>query len=101
MVGDRRLDTPDLRTALAVITKRMDTGGAWLVSNNPGGKFWEDPEDGSFIGNRNYLLADLVRASTAAPYYFKPQFIQIAKARRRACSSTAASRPTTIRRWRC
>lgn len=79
VVGDRRLDTPDLRTALAVITKRMDTGGAWLVSNNPGGKFWEDPEDGSFIGNRNYLLADLVRASTAAPYYFKPQFIQIAE----------------------
>jgi len=79
VVGDRRLDTPDLRTALAVITKRMDTGGAWLVSNNPGGKFWEDPEDGSYIGNRNYLLADLVRASTAAPYYFKPQLIPIAE----------------------
>jgi len=79
VVGDRRLGTPDLRTALAVITKRMDTGGAWLVSNNPDGKFWEDPEDGSFIGNRNYLLADLVRASTAAPYYFKPQLIPIAE----------------------
>lgn len=79
VVGDRRLDTPDLRTGLAIVAKRMDTGGAWLVSNNPRSKFWDDPEDRSYIGNHHFLLADLVRASTAAPYYFEPEQIQIAE----------------------
>ena len=30
-----------------------------------------------YIGNRHFRLADLVRASTAAPYYFEPQEIAI------------------------
>ena len=75
MVGDRQLDSPDLRTALAIITKRLDTGGAWIVSNNPRAKYWESDPDGRHIGNRHFRLADLVRASTAAPYYFAPQEI--------------------------
>ena len=78
VVGDRKLDTPDLRTALAIITKRLDTGGAWVVSNNPAAKYWESHPDGRYIGNRHFRLADLVRASTAAPYYFEPQEIAIA-----------------------
>lgn len=77
VVGDRTLDSPDLRTALAIITKRLDTGGAWIVSNNPRAKYWENHPDGRYIGNRHYRLADLVRASTAAPYYFEPQEIAI------------------------
>ncbi|MCP4383494.1 MAG: patatin [Hyphomicrobiales bacterium] len=79
VVGARRLDTPDLKTALAIVAKRLDTGGAWLITNNPNARFWEDPADAGYIGNRNYLLADLVRASTAAPYYFAPQQIRIAE----------------------
>ena len=55
----------------------MDTGSAWIVTNNPKSKYWNDPPDGSYIGNRHYRLADLVRASTAAPYYFAPHQIQI------------------------
>ncbi len=78
VVGNRRLDTPDLRTSLAIVAKRLDTGGAWLVTNNPRGKFWDDPADGSYVGNHRFLLADLVRASTAAPYFFTPQQIHIA-----------------------
>jgi uncharacterized protein len=77
IIGDRRLDSPDLLTNIAIITKRMDTGSAWIVTNNPKAKYWDDPEDGSFIGNRCYRLADLVRASTAAPYYFSPHEIQV------------------------
>ena len=75
--GGTTLDTDDLRTALAIVMKRMDTGSAWIVTNNPRAKYWEDPEDGSFIGNRHYRLADLVRSSTAAPYYFAPEKIFI------------------------
>jgi hypothetical protein len=78
VVGDRNLDSPDLRTALAIITKRLDTGGAWIVSNNPRAKYWESHPDGRYIGNRHFRLADLVRASTAAPYYFEPQEIAVA-----------------------
>ena len=81
VVGDRRLDSPDLRTGLAIITKRLDTGGAWIVSNNPRGKYWDHHPEGEYIGNRSYRLADLVRASTAAPYFFEPQEIAIVPGR--------------------
>lgn len=77
VIGERHLDTPDLLTSLAIIAKRMDTGSAWIVTNNPGSKYWNDPEDRSYIGNRHYRLADLVRASTAAPYYFAPHEIDV------------------------
>jgi hypothetical protein len=77
VVGERRLDTPDLVTGLAVVTKRLDTGGAWIISNNPRGRYWENPPEGGYIGNRHYRLADVIRASTAAPYYFEPQEIPI------------------------
>jgi len=77
IIGDRRLETAGLLTSLAIITKRMDTGSVWIVTNNPRSKYWDDPPDGSYIGNRHYRLADLVRASTAAPYYFAPHAIEI------------------------
>jgi hypothetical protein len=77
IVGERRLATPDLLTSLAIVTKRMDTGSAWIVTNNPKSKYWDDPQDRSYVGNRHYRLGDLVRASTAAPYYFAPHEIEI------------------------
>ncbi|MCP5246108.1 MAG: patatin-like phospholipase family protein [Burkholderiales bacterium] len=76
-IGSLQLDSEALQTFLAIITKRMDTGSAWIVSNNSRSKYWNDPDDGSYIGNRHYRLADLVRASTAAPYYFAPHEIGI------------------------
>jgi hypothetical protein len=82
LIGDRPLETPDLLTSLAIVTKRMDTGGSWIVTNNPRSKYWDDPPDRSYVGNRHYRLADLVRASTAAPYYFAPQKIEIVSGER-------------------
>ncbi|MFN0264826.1 patatin-like phospholipase family protein [Tepidamorphus sp. 3E244] len=76
--GDRRLDTDDLLTGFALVMKRMDTGSPWIVANNPASAYWNDPEDGSYHGNRHYRLADLIRASTAAPHYFAPEAIDIA-----------------------
>ena len=76
-LGDRPLETDDLKTGFAVMAKRVDTGSPWILTNNPKSAFWDD--DGTTIGNRHYRLADLIRASTAAPYYFSPKSIEIHK----------------------
>ena len=78
VIGARTLDSPDLRTGLCIVLKRMDTGSAWIVANNPRSVFWETPADGLFIGNRHLPLAHIVRASTAAPSFFEPELIEIA-----------------------
>jgi hypothetical protein len=77
ILGDRKLDSEDLRTGLCIVTKRLDTSSTWIVMNNPRSRFWESPEDASFIGNRHYPLVNLIRASTAAPNYFDPALIEI------------------------
>ena len=77
IIGDRTLDSPDLLTGFCVVMKRMDTGSPWIVSNNPLSVFWNHPPDASFIGNRSYPLAALIRASTAAPHYFDPELLDI------------------------
>jgi len=70
------LGSPDLKTGLLVVTKRLDTGSPWPVSNNPRGKYFADSKDGT-IGNSKYPLWQVVRASTAAPSYFDSQLITI------------------------
>jgi uncharacterized protein len=77
VVAERTLDSEDLVTGLCVVAKRMDTGSPWIIANNPRGPYWETPADGRFIGNRHYRLANLVRASTAAPAYFDPELLPI------------------------
>jgi hypothetical protein len=77
LLGTRTLETEDLRTGLCIVTKRVDASSTWIVMNNPRSPFWNDPVDGSFIGNRHYPLLNLVRASTAAPNYFDPVPIEI------------------------
>ena len=78
ILGTRTLDSEDVRTGLCIITKRLDTGSAWILLNNPRSSYWNTPAEKSFVGNRHFLLSALVRASTAAPNYFDPEFIQIA-----------------------
>jgi hypothetical protein len=78
-IGNRSLDSEDLRTGLCLVTKRLDSGSAWVLTNNPKSKFWESPSDGSFVGNRHYPLVNVVRASTAAPYFFDPELIEIVR----------------------
>ena len=76
-LGMRPLDSPDLLTGLAVVAKRLDTGSPWLISNNPRAPYWADPADRSYVGNHAYDLATVVRASTAAPMYFRPERLAI------------------------
>jgi predicted acylesterase/phospholipase RssA len=77
IIGERRLSSPDLITGLGVVTKRIDTGSPWVITNNPKSPYWDDAQD--YIGNKHYRLAALVRASTAAPHYFDPELINIAE----------------------
>jgi hypothetical protein len=79
IVGDRPLETADLKTGLAIVAKRVDTGSVWFLTNNPNAPYWKDPPDGSYIGNRHYGLANVIRASTAAPHFFDPHMLEIVK----------------------
>lgn len=68
-LGERTLNSVDLRTGLLITCKRVDTGSAWILGNNPKAKFWNFDQD--------RRLRDLVRASTAAPSYFAPTEIHV------------------------
>ena len=76
-IGDRTLGSPDFGTGLCIVMKRLDTGSAWIVMNNPRSAFWNDPPDRAYRGNRHLPVANLVRASTAAPSFFDPEPISI------------------------
>lgn len=77
--GGCTLGSDRLETGLCMILKRLDTGSCWIVTNNPRSVFWETPPDNSFVGNSYLSLPDIIRASTAAPFYFDPQTIEIVK----------------------
>jgi hypothetical protein len=79
IVGDRTLGSETMVTGFSLISKRIDTGSAWwILANNPRAPYWKG-KDGpnGHIGNKDYPLASLVRASTAAPSYFEPESLQI------------------------
>jgi predicted acylesterase/phospholipase RssA len=65
-----------VQTGLLIMTKRLDTGSPWPISNNPQGKYFTSRPNG-VIGNGEYPLWQVVRASTAAPSYFDPETITI------------------------
>jgi hypothetical protein len=77
VVGNRALDSTDLITGYCVITKRMDTGSPWILSNNPRAPYWQS--SAGDIGNKDYPLVNLVRASTAAPHFFDPELLPISR----------------------
>ena len=75
-LGDMRLEDPRLITRLAIVTKRLDTGSPWwIVGNIPTSPFWRggDPDR----QNATFRVADLIRASTAAPTVFDPKRLPI------------------------
>lgn len=80
-LGEMRLDSDKLKTGLAIVSKRLDTGSAWVMYNNAHSEYWPtriNPVSGKkTVGNSEYRLADIIQASTAAPTYFRPHWIQI------------------------
>jgi predicted acylesterase/phospholipase RssA len=78
--GDRLLGDASLCTGLLIVTKRMDTGSPWPLGNNPKGRYFAARAGSSSIANADYPLWQVVRASTAAPTFFAPEKITIARA---------------------
>lgn len=76
LFGDIRMGDDAIRTGICVNAKRADTFSNWALINHPGAKYYEPQREGE-IGNKDYLLREVVRASTAAPTYFLPQRIDI------------------------
>ena len=68
-----------LETGLLVVAKRLDTGSTWPMSNNPGNRYFTARANDVFLSNEDYLVRDVVRASTAAPSFFAPEYIQISR----------------------
>lgn len=68
-----------LQTGLLIVTKRLDSGSTWPISNNPCGKYFGVRPDDGVIANSAYPLWQVVRASTAAPRYFDPERIEISR----------------------
>jgi hypothetical protein len=81
VVEQETLASEKLRTGLAIVMKRMDTGSVWPVTNNPASRYWEPrpiPNSNRIRrGNKDYKLWELIRSSTAAPHYFSHKRIEI------------------------
>ncbi len=69
-LGDRQLSSEDLKTGLAIHAKRIDSGSAWILVNNPDWCYFNARSDGDGIANSEFYLRDLVQSSAAAPTYF-------------------------------
>jgi patatin-like phospholipase/acyl hydrolase len=64
-------DQQNILCGLAINSKRADTYSLWAVANHPNGKY--------FKANEHLKLWELCRASSAAPYYFKPKVLSLKK----------------------
>ena len=79
-MGREPLGSELLRTGLAIVAKRLDTESVWIFHNNPDGKFyWLEGSKSKHIPNKDMPLVNLIRASTAAPTFFEPQSIEVAR----------------------
>ncbi len=83
--GDRTLAQGDYLTGLMVMSKRLDTGSPWPLSNNPRARYFGVrpnviSANSPTIPNGEFPLWKVVRASSAAPYFFAPEHIDIARA---------------------
>lgn len=78
--ADTALGDPSLKTGLLLMTKRMDTGSPWPLGNNPRGRYFAGAAEKNRVGNADYPLWQVVRASTAAPAFFDPETFVINEA---------------------
>jgi len=76
--GLTTLGSDEIRCGLGIVAKRLDTGSVWLFHNHPHGRYFSAANAApDFVSNSDFLLADILQASTAAPTYFSPEFIQV------------------------
>jgi len=68
------LGTKNLKTTLLICMRNATTGSAWPVTNHPRAKYNQTDHADC---NLKIPLWQLVRASTAAPIYFRPEEIKL------------------------
>lgn len=66
--GETTLGCARIKTGLCIVTKRADTNSLWPFINHPDGRYYGQ--------NASYPLRMLIRASTAAPTFFKSETIR-------------------------
>lgn len=71
--GDIDLGSGEFKTLLLVVTMNRSTDSPWPISNNPHAKYNNPTRPDC---NLRIPLYQLVRASTAAPAYFRPETLQ-------------------------
>lgn len=81
-LGDRMLNSEDLQTGLAIHAKRIDSGSAWILVNNPDWCYFNSKADNAGVPNAEFYLRDLVQASAAAPTYFADVRIPLSRNKR-------------------
>ena len=80
-LGDRMLKSEDLQTGLAIHAKRIDSGSAWILVNNPDWCYFGSEGDMG-IPNAEFYLRDLVQGSAAAPTYFNDIRVPLSRNKR-------------------
>lgn len=88
-LGDRQLNSEDLKTGLAIHAKRIDSGSAWILVNNPEWCFFNARSGSEGIANSEFYLRDLVQSSAAAPTYFADVRVPMARDKNGNISSYA------------
>jgi uncharacterized protein len=83
VLGDVTLGNAAWKTGFATVAKRVDRGSVWLLTNCPRAKYWErNPQHPNVKANKDYLLAQIVQASAAAPFYFDMVSLDVEEDRR-------------------
>jgi len=78
--GEHMLGSDAFRTGLMVMSKRYDSGSPWPLTNNPNAVYHSPRPGSTTIPNGEYPLWQVVRASTAAPSFFAPEWVDISRA---------------------
>jgi hypothetical protein len=84
--GDLTLGSAPWRCGFAAVSKRVDTGSAWLLTNCTRAKYWDGspdeahlaPAERKTVPNSRYPLAKVVQSSAAAPIYFDMVRLEVA-----------------------
>jgi hypothetical protein len=71
--GDINISSGKFKTLLLVVTMNRSTDSPWPISNNPNAKYNSTDR---LDCNLKIPLYQLIRASTAAPAYFRPETLQ-------------------------
>jgi hypothetical protein len=85
--GDCTLGSAAWKTGFAAVSKRVDTGSTWLLTNCPRAKYWDgSPDEAGLTAaertvtpNADYPLAKVVQSSAAAPLFFDLVSLEIAR----------------------